>query len=188
LTTYLGTHDISVPVDIRASYDRNFPIYGFSGCTYLVLRLIDSTKFTNFNMLVPLAGRYFRLFNSSGFITGTLTGESLAGADGTKVRFKTTYPDIKSVASVTVNGTAYTEMSAINQSGNVFNLNKTKGFIEFLTAPAAAATVLITYTAYSQTGAVERNPAMHLVFLLTDKWHGKGYDESKINWVAARFV
>jgi hypothetical protein len=68
-------------------------------------RLVDSTKFTNFNMLVPLGGRYFRLFDSSGFITGTLTGESLAGADGTKVRFKTVYPDIKSVASVTVNGT-----------------------------------------------------------------------------------
>jgi hypothetical protein len=186
ITTYLGTHGITVPVDIRASYDRNFPIYGLPGCTYLVFRLVDSTKYSDFNALVPLAGRYFRTFDANGFITGTSTNESLAGADGSKVRFKTTYADIQSVASVTVNGTPYTEMSASNQSGSVFNVNKTKGFIEFLAAPAAAAVVLITYTVYTQTTSVERNPAMHLVFLLTDKWHGKGYEESKINWAAAQ--
>jgi hypothetical protein len=186
LTTYLGAHDISVPVDIRASYDRNFPIYGFPGCTYIVYRLVDSTKYSDFNTLVPLGGRFYRLFDQNGFITGTLTGESLAGADGTKVRFKTVYPDIKSVASVTVNGTAHTEMSASNQSGNVFSVNKTKGYIEFLTAPAAAATVLITYTAYSQTTSTARNPASHVVFALTDKWHGLGYAESKVNWPAAK--
>ena len=43
VSLYDGAYDIEVPVDIRAEYDRNFPLYGFSGCSYLVLRFANAT-------------------------------------------------------------------------------------------------------------------------------------------------
>jgi hypothetical protein len=184
-TSYLGAHAIAVPVDIRASYDRNFPVYGFPGCAYQVYRLIDSSKFTNFNVTVPLlSGLAFRGFTSAGFTVTAVVNESLAGADGSKVRFKLAHDDITSISALTVNGAAYTLMGDGNQAGNVYWLNKTKGFVEFITAPAAAATILVTYGYYPHTSGC-RNPAQQLVWMLTDKTYGKGADESKIDWAAA---
>jgi len=40
LSLYTGAHDKDVPVDIRASYDRNMPVYGLSGCCYIVARFM----------------------------------------------------------------------------------------------------------------------------------------------------
>jgi hypothetical protein len=183
VSLYTGAHGITVPVDVRAQYDREFPIYGFSGCGYLVFRLIDSTKFQNFNVTCRVKGRKCRTFNTSGFIVTTASGESLTGADGTKVRFKLAFEDVISVSSLTVNGTGHSEISAGAQTGNVYQLNRTKGYVEFLTAPAAAATITITYTYYPR--AWTQNPASQLVYVLTEAGRGKGFDGSRIDWDAA---
>jgi len=145
VSTYKGTYGITVPVDVRANYDRNFPVYGFNGSAYVVFRIIDSSKFSSFNCTVPVKGRHCRTFNSDGFIQTTATSESLAGASGGKVRFKLAHEDIVSVTSLTVNGTSYSPISAAAQTGNVYQLNATKGFVEFITAPANGATISITY-------------------------------------------
>ncbi len=183
VSLYTGAHGITVPVDVRAQYDREFPIYGFSGCGYLVFRLIDSTKFQNFNVTCRVKGRKCRTFNTSGFIVTTASAESLTGADGTKVRFKLAFEDVISVSSLTVNGVGHSEISASAQTGNVYQLNRTKGYVEFLTAPAAAATITITYTYYPR--AWTQNPASQLVYLLTEAGRGKGFDGSRIDWDAA---
>lgn len=178
---YSGAHDITVPVDIRASYDRDFPIYGFPGCCYYVLRFVDMTRFASgMNATVQPIGRPVRYFDANGFLTTTVIDESLADADGTKVRFKLANWDIKSISSITVNGVAYSQLTATNQVGNVYHLNKTKGYVEFITAPAAAATILVTYTYYQR--GISFKPAEHMVYLLTEVLSGKGLDESKINW------
>ncbi|WP_160164510.1 phage tail protein [Pedosphaera parvula] len=182
-TNYFGQHDIAIAHDVRAHFDRGFPVYGFSGSAYMVFRLIDSTKFPSFNLNVTVKGRQFRKFDANGFTVTTVTGESLTGADGSKVRFKLAHWDIKDVSNLTVNGTAYSQISATSQTGNVYQLNKTKGFVEFITAPASSATISITYTCYPRVWSA--NPAVHLVYLLTEKLRGKGFDESKINWPAA---
>jgi hypothetical protein len=179
--SYLGTHDISVPADIRASYDRDFPVYGFAGSAYIVLRFIDSTKFqSGLNATVFAIGHSVRTFNASGFITNTVVSESLAGADGTKVRFKLAQSDVKSITSITVNGTSFSELSATNQVGNIYHLNKTKGYVEFLSPPSAGATILVTYIYYVRS--FSSKPAEQLAYLLTEVLRGKGMDESKINW------
>lgn len=183
VSLYSGTHGITVPVDVRAQYDRTFPIYGFSGCAYLVFRLVDPAKFNSFNMTCRVKGRKCRTFTSAGFTVTTITGESLTGADGSKVRFKLAFEDIKEVTSITVNGTSHTEISESQQAGNVYALNKTKGYVEFITAPAASATVSINYKYYAR--AWTQNPASHLVYLLTEPLRGKGFDESRIDWAAA---
>ncbi len=180
-SVYEGLNDITVPVDIRASYDREFPVYGFAGCAYTVLRFVDSSKFNDLNVQQKMQGRKCRTFNAYGFKTDTVTGASLAGADGTKVRFNLPAEDIQSV-SLTVNGTAYAEIAASAQTGNVYQLNKTKGFVEFITAPAAAATILVSYTRFIRQ--FETNPAAHAVYLLTETLRGKGMDESKIDWAS----
>lgn len=182
-TTYTGSHGITVPVDVHAQYDRGFPIYGFSGCAYTVFRLIDSTKFPSFNLNVTIKGRLFRSFDANGFITTTITSESLTGANGSKVRFKLANWDIKSVSSLTVNGTVYTQFGAGSQAGNVYHLNGTKGYVEFLTAPALGDPISITYSYYPRSWS--DNPAVHLVYLLTELRRGKGFDESKINFTSA---
>lgn len=183
LTLYDGAHGITVPVDIRASYDRTFPVSGFPGCAYIVFRFMDSTKFSNFNLTCRIQGRKCRTFDADGFVTATASAESLADADGSKVRFKLAQTDIVSVASVTVNGTSYSEISASAQTGNVYQLNRTKGFLEFITAPAAAATILITYDYYVR--AWSDNPAMHIIYLLTESLRGRGFDENRIDWASA---
>ena len=183
LSFYKGTHGITVPVDIRASYDRAFPVYGFSGCAYLVFRLIDSNNYNGFSILETLAGRKCRQFTAAGFTVTTVASESLTGADGSKVRFKLAYDDIKEITSLTVNGTSYSEISASVQTGNVYQLNKLKGFVEFTTAPAAAATVTIAYKYYPR--AWTQNPVAQIIYLLTEHRRGKGFDESKIDWPAA---
>lgn len=182
VSLYAGAHGITVPVDVRAQYDRGFPLYGLSGCSYLVLRAFDAEKFGNFNVTCRVKGRKCREFTEAGFTVTTVAGESLAGANGSKVRFKLAFEDIKSVTSLTVNGTAHTLLSATNQSGNIFWLNKLKGFVEFLTAPATAATVSITYTYYPRSWS--QNPVEQLVYLLTENQRGKGLDESKLDWAS----
>lgn len=183
LSFYKGIHGITVPVDVRASYDRAFPIYGFSGCAYLVFRLIDSTNYNGFSILENVAGRKCRQFTSTGFTVTTVTGESLTGADGTKVRFKLAQDDIKEVTALTVNGTSFSQISTSAQTGNVYHLNQLKGFIEFTTAPAAAATISITYKYYPRSWT--QNPVSQIIYLLTEHRRGKGFDESKIDWTAA---
>jgi hypothetical protein len=180
VSIYLGTHDIAVPVDVRAQYDRNFPIYGFSGCTYLVFRLADSSKFQNFNVTCKVKSRLCRTFDSNGFTVLTASAESLSGANGSKVRFKLSKNDIKAVSSLTVNGTSYTELSASSQTGNRFHLNKVKGYVEFITAPANGATITITYTYYERQWT--ENPASQVIYLLTEKGRGKGFDENRISF------
>lgn len=182
VSVYLGTHGISVPVDIRAQYDRNFPIYGFSGCAYLVFRLIDSAKFPQFNLTCTPKGRSFRTFNSSGFITATSTSEAVGTGDGSTVRFKLDYEDIASISTVTVGGTTYTESSEDQPAGKVYRLNRLKGYLEFFTAPAGAAAVVATYTYYVR--AWSQNPAVQTAYLLTEEVRGKGFDEDKLDWAA----
>ncbi len=183
VTLYSGAHAISVPVDVRAGYDREFPVYGFNGCCYMVFRLINSAKFSSFNLNVTVKGRLCRTFDASGFLRTTVSGESLAGADGSKVRFKLAFDDIEGLSAITVNGTSYAELSASAQTGNKYWLNKTKGYVEFITAPSAAATVLVTYTYFPRLWT--DNPAAHLVYLLTEPVRGRGFGESRIEWVAA---
>lgn len=183
ISLYDGAHGIEVPVDIRAHYDRTFPIYGFSGCSYAVFRLIDSSKFSNFNVTARVRGRLCRTFDSSGFVTGTSTAEAVGTGDGSTVRFKLDYEDIAAVSSVTVNGVTFTEMTWQNQSGNVYHVNKLKGYLEFPTAPTSTHAIVATYTYYVR--AWTQNPASQIVYLLTEKGRGKGLDESQIDWARA---
>jgi hypothetical protein len=180
---YLGGLGISVPVDLRAQYDRNFPIYGLPGCTYIVYRFVNASKFeSGLNVTARVFGHGVREFTSSGFSVVTVTNESLTGADGTKKRFKLAFLDAQTVTALTVNGVTYTQIGPGNQAGNIFHLNKTKGFVEFMTAPAAAATILVSYKYYNRVWS--QNPAEHIVYLLTETLRGKGIDESKINWAS----
>jgi len=183
LTIYDGHHDLIVPVDIRASYDRTFPVYGYSGAAYMVFRLINSSVFTSFNLNSTVQGRLCRTYDSSGFITATSTAEAVGTGDGSTVRFKLANWDVAALSSLTVGGTAYTQIAPGNQTGNVFNLNATKGFIEFITAPGSGAAVVATYAYYVR--AWTQCPADQLVYLLTEKGRGKGYDSGKINWACA---
>lgn len=180
-TIYQGEYDISVPVDVRSTCDRTFPIYGFSGCSYIVFRLIDSAKFPNFNQTVRVRGRKCRTFNASGFVTATETAESHTG-DGVAVRFKLAYEDIVSVSALTVGGVTYTEISAANQTTNVYSLNKTKGYVEFLSAVGNAVAIAVTYSHYVREWS--QNPAMQIAYLLTEVTRGKGFDASKIDWAS----
>ncbi len=183
VSLYTGSHDIAVPVDVRAQYDRSFPIYGLSGTAYMVFRLIDADKFAQFNMTVRVKGRLCRTFDADGFIETTVTGEALTGADGSKVRFKLAHDDVVEVTALTVNGTSYSAIDASAQTGNVYHLNKLKGYVEFIAAPAAAATIAITYNYYPREWS--QNPAMHIVYLLTENARGKGYEADRIDWPRA---
>lgn len=184
ISNYLGTYGITVPVDVRAQYDRNFPLYGFNGCAYQVMRLIDSQKFQSFNLTCTPEGRKLRTFDASGFVTATSTTEAVGAGDGTTVRFKLDYEDVETVASVTVGGVTYTAMSADQPTGSVYKLNATKGYLEFPTAPAAAAVVVATYDYFVR--AWTQNPAAQAVALLTEAGdRGKAFPEAKIDWAAA---
>jgi hypothetical protein len=183
ISQYKGTHGISVPVDIRASYDRNMPIYGFAGCAYLVARLVDSTKYSQWNLIATPKGRLCRTLDENGFITATATAEAVGTGDGSTVRFKLAYADIASVTSVTVGGVAYSAISEAVQTGTVYHLNATKGYLEFLTAPAGAAAIVATYVYYPR--AWSQNPAVILAYLLTEKIRGKGFDAAKLDWASA---
>ena len=183
VTYYTGAHDVSVPVDVRAQYDRAFPVYGFSGCAYMVFRLINSVRFPSFNLTTNISSRLCRQFDATGFTVTTVTGESLTGANGSKVRFKLANWDIKDVSSLTVNGTSYNPISPAAQTGNVYSPNQLKGYVEFMTAPPSSATISITYRYYPR--AFTQNPVSHLVYLLTEPGRGKGFDESKIDWPRA---
>jgi hypothetical protein len=183
VTTYDGAPAITVPVDIRAAYDRTFPVYGFAGCAYMVFRMINAQKFTTFNVNAVVKGRLCRTFTSTGFTTATATAESLAGADASKTRFKLAQADIKSVSSVTVNSVAYTETAEDNNGDLTYVLNREKGFLEFISPPPASATVEITYIYYVR--AWTQNPADHVVYLLTEAVRGKGVAEDRIDWPRA---
>lgn len=183
ISIYLGNHQLNVPVDIRAHYDRNFPVYGMAGCAYLVVRFIDSTKFqSGLNVATRVRGKICRQYDGSGFAVTTVGPESLSGADGVKTRFKLANHDIKAVTYVSVGGAGQTELTASTLAGT-YHVNKTKGIIEFVTPPASGASITAEYTYYPRTWT--NNPATLLVSLLTDKIQGRGFDESKIDWPAA---
>jgi hypothetical protein len=180
-TVYDANHAISVPVDIRASYDRTFPIYGFSGCAYAVFRLIDSSKFPQFNVTARVKGRKCRAFTSSGFTQTTVTSEAVGTGDAATRRFKLDFDDIVSVSSVTVNGSAWTAISSSNQTGNVYHVNRLKGYLEFPdNIPGSTHAIVATYIYMPR--AWTQNPASHILYLLTEIGRGNGYDESKINF------
>lgn len=181
ISLYKGDLAIDVPVDIRAQYDRTFPLYGFNGCAYAVFRLIDSSKFSQFNLTARVKGRKCRTFDTDGFVQASVADETFEG-DGSTARFKLANGDVTAI-TVTVDATPCTEISATNQSGDVFYVNRTRGYIEFLTAPGVGADVVVDYSYYVREWS--QNPAMHLVYLLTEIGRGKGFDESKINWTAA---
>lgn len=184
ISNYLGTYGITVPVDVRAQYDRNFPLYGFNGCAYQAYRLIDSSKFPNFNLTCTPRGRKLRTFDANGFITATSTTEAVGTGDGTTVRFKLDYEDIETMTTVTVAGVTYTAMSADQPDGNVYRLNATKGYLEFPTAPAAAAAIVATYDYFVR--AWTQNPAAQAVAVLTESGgKGKAFPEAKLDWTAA---
>jgi cell wall-associated NlpC family hydrolase len=185
ISFYPGAPGTSVPVDIRASYDRTFPIYGFNGCCYAVFRLIDSTKFPQFNVTVRIKGRKCRTFDASGFVTSNEVYSE--AADGTSVRFDLGGQEIKQINSVEVDSNAFTEMSAANQTGDVYSVNRTRGYVEFLTAPTAALVVDVDYDIYVRDWS--ENPAALILYLLTENGRGCGFDESMIDFasfVAAR--
>jgi len=89
---------------------------------------------------------------------------------------------VQSIAGVTVNAVSYTLMDSSHQSGNVYSVNLTKGYIEFPTAPAAAATISVGYNHY--TTAQTSCPADQILYLLTDKLRGKGIDSSRIDFAS----
>jgi len=187
ISIYDGSYGITVPVDVRAQYDREFPIYGLSGCVYLVHRLVDSTKYTNFNVTCRVKCRKCRTFDADGFVLNSPALTQLWDGDGVVKRFKLDHEDIVSVDEVRVGGLGvlHTEMSASNQSGNVYSLNRTKGYLEFLTAPTAGVSnvTAIDYLYYVREWS--RNPAMQLVYLLTEVGRGLGLSADKIDWDAA---
>jgi cell wall-associated NlpC family hydrolase len=183
MTIYDGHHDITVPVDIRAQFDRTFPIYGYSDCSYIVFRLFNSTVFSSFNLNARIQGRLCRQYTAAGFTSATSAGEVLAAGDGTATRFKFSNFDVGAVSSVSVNGTGYAALAPGSQTGNVYWLNATKGYIEFIAAPAAAAVITVSYTYYPRVWT--QCPADHLVYLLTEKGRGKGFDSSRIDWPRA---
>jgi hypothetical protein len=183
MTVYPGTYGVSVPVDINASYDRTFPVYGYAGCCYMVFRLFNSSIFSQFNLNCTIYGRMCRQYNSSGFIVNTSTSDAVGTGDGSTKRFALANSDAIGISSLTVGGTSYSLIAPGNQTGNVFWLNKTKGYVEFLTAPTASAAIVATYTYYPR--AWSQCPADHLVYLLTEKIRGKGFDASRIDWPRA---
>lgn len=260
---YDGAWATRVPVDVRASFDRDFPIYGFPGCAYVVFRAFNTSLYSGFNLTCRVKGRTCRTFDENGFIVTSVAAESLTGASkwtnqsvtadastdritlaahflenedavtfggtavppgltaavtyyvaekttddfkvsaspggptinltgaGTavtmsstgRVRFKLAFDDIVDASALTVGGVAHTEMSATNQSGSVYSLNRLKGYIELLTAPAAGTALSIDYTYHPREWT--QNPASLIVYLLTEKHRGKAFDESRIDWPAA---
>lgn len=173
---------IEVDRDIRGETDRNFPVYGLQGIAHLVFRHMKAEHVSGFNATLKVKGRKMRSFGGSGFTVTSVSAESLSGADGSKVRFKLANEDINEVTSVEVNSTSYSPMSASAQTGNVYHVNKTKGYIEFVTAPAAAATIEVDYDYYPR--AWSQNPAVQIAYLLTEKMRGRGWPESKIDWAS----
>ena len=181
VTIYNGDHGIEVTVDIRAQYDRTFPIYGFSGCSYAVFRLIDSSKFQSFNVTARVKGRKCRSFTSSGFTQTTVTSEAVGTGDAATRRFKLDFDDIVSVSSVTVNGSAWTAISSSNQTGNIYHVNRLKGYLEFPdNIPGSTHAIVATYIYMPR--AWTQNPASHILYLLTEIGRGNGYDASKIEF------
>ena len=53
-------------------------------------------------------------------------------------------PQVRQMVSGTVDATSYSAISAAAQTGNVYHLNKLKGYVEFLSAPASGAAILIS--------------------------------------------
>ena len=181
MTIYDGGHAISVPVDVRANYDRTFPVYGYAGCAYVVFRLIDSSKFQSFNVTARVKGRLCRELNTSGFITGSTSAVPIGTGDGSTRRFKLLWEDVIAVTNLTVNGVSFTEISASNQTGNVFYLNRTKGYVEFPdTIPGSTHAIVGDVEYYGRTWT--DNPARHIAYLLNEIGRGNGFDESKINF------
>jgi hypothetical protein len=185
VTWYAGERGISVPVDVRAQYDRNFPIYGFNGCGYLVFRMIDSQKFQSFNLTVTAKGRKVRKFDEDGFLLlgGGSEASNGLGGDGTTKRFAFAYEDVAECTGVMVDLDTFVEASEDQQVGNVCFLNKTRAYVEFDTAPAVDTIVTVTGKFWEMEWS--QNPASHLVYLLTEEIRGKGLPADRIDWASA---
>ena len=143
-----------------------------------MFRVIDSTKFPQFNVTERIKGRRCRTFGTSQFITQNNT-EILTG-DGTTTRFKLGTEDIAVMNSLDVDAASFVELDATHQSGDVYALNRTKGWVEFLTAPGVGASIYLDYDAYVRSWT--QNPAAHILYLLTEIGRGNGFDESKVNF------
>lgn len=182
-TLYDGAPALDTSVDVRAQYDRNFPLYGFHGSAYLVLRVINALIHDGINVTLTVRGRKCRSFDSNGFTSATSTSEAVGTGDGTTTRFKLDYDDVKTLTTLTVDGVTYTAADADNQTGNVYHLNAKDGIIEFAVAPASTLAIVATYDYYPRTWT--QNPARHLIYLLTQSRRGKGLPEDKIDWPAA---
>lgn len=185
VTCYKGTPALEVPVDVRAQYVRDFPIYGFNGTAYCVFRLVDSGKYASFNLLARIKGRKLRTYDSSGWVRAS-TVLTIASTGASKYLLGVS--DIDALASAVHAYANYTEMSASHQSGFCCVINRTKGIIEFPgTVPAASGNIVVTLTYFVR--AVSTNPATHILSLLAEPGRGRALPESKIDWagfVAAR--
>jgi cell wall-associated NlpC family hydrolase len=180
---YTGLPSITVPVDVRADYDRTFPVYGFAGCCYAVFRLIDSSKFPQFNVTLRIKGRLVQLFDADGFITGGSTEPAIAVGDGVTRRFALGDPGwrITKINALTVDGVTWTELSATNQTGDVYYVNYAKGYVEFPdNIPGVGEDIGVNQVGFRPEWTA--NPASHILYLLTEEGRGKGYDASKINF------
>lgn len=173
-----------VPVDVRAAYDRNFPLYGFNGTSYAVFRLINGTKFNQFNLTARSTGPAVRKFNGTGFLTSALA-LSTTGAAVVEKRLALGAKPIKSVTSLTVAGNAWTAMSSTAQTGNVFWVNHTRGYVEFPANQPGGSDAIVVSGTYFQT-EITSNPVAHLIDILTSTTRGKGLDETRINWDRAQ--
>lgn len=179
--TIQGARPWVVALDRRVYYDRAFPLYGFNGCAHAVFRLVDSRKFSQFNVTALIKGRAVRTFDENGFITATASAETTGSAwNGSRQYAIAVNPDIIEMTALTVDGDPYDEMDATHQTGDVYRLNRDVGYAELLTPPPTSSVVLLTYTYYVQ--AWTTNPAAHLVWLLTAAKYGLGQPASKLDW------
>lgn len=186
VTCYKGTPALEVPVDVRAQYVRDFPIYGFNGTAYCVFRLVDSGKYASFNLLARIKGRKLRTYDSSGWVRASAT-ITIASTGATK--YLLSVSDIDTITSVIHNGaTHYDQMDAGHQSGSVCVINRTKGILEFpSTVPSATGNIVVILTYFVR--AVSTNPATHILSILAEPGRGRALPETKIDWagfVAAR--
>jgi hypothetical protein len=181
VTLYETPRELSPTLDVRMANDRTAPLWGFNRSAHAWFRVFNPQKYASgFNVTLRVRGAKCRDFDSSGWLTTTVTAESLAGADGTLTRWLLANGDLLDATLVEVNGNPYTEVSATNQTGDVYHLNRTLGIIEFLTAPPAAAVIEVTYDYYPRTHT--RNPARLIAWVLTEPIRGKGYGEGSIDW------
>jgi len=180
VTIYPGTYALDVPVDVRAQYVRDMPIWGFNGCAYAVFRMVDSAKYANFNLLARCKGGKTRSFDADGWVIDTETSEP--AADGTR-RYKMSRSDIKEITFLAYGINTWSEMGPTNQTGRVYVLNRTKGILTFPDiAPTGGGTWTVIFTFFNRYDW--SNPANHILSLLAEPGRGLGLDESRIDFTS----